>query len=352
MNAAARNLNGNWALLFTLEPSLVDVNIHPAKAEVRFRYPAEIYEAIKIAASNLGSVPKFITTGVKSDFNFNDDTNFNLDSISNSKSNDNAVKNFNPVSTQNIKSNLSTPKNFYDRNNFKAPVQNPVKNYAQDSNKNSARSEQIKFLHDSEKNFNQPQNSVNEFNDSKIKYLGQISSGYLIFDTPDELIIIDPHAAHERINYERIKNIASQSESVQHLLIPVLLHPTLALEVQEFFNELNANGFEIENTTNGLALKGIPAAVSEIAEPEVLLRMSLNALRQNHDGDIKNILWRSWATQACKMSVKLTSELTRYDALELWSNLQKCEQPFTCPHGRPVALKISRQDFAKHFGRE
>ena len=340
VNSAARDLNGNWALFFTLEPSLVDVNIHPTKAEVRFRYPSEIYEAVKIASSNLGSVPKFIT---------GEHENFAGD-ISNSKTGNNFSRsdfNSNAENFSRPKSNLSPGRFFNASNNFHKPA-----------NSSNARDyfEPVKKIPAQKDFFSDLNQTVSENlqteTQTQIKYLGQISSGYLIFDTPDELVIIDPHAAHERINYERIKNIAAKSENVQHLLIPVLLHPTLALETQEYINELNRNGFEIENTSNGLALKGVPAAVSEFFEPDVLLRMSLNALRQNQDGDIKNILWRTWATQACKMSVKLTSEISSHEALILWQKLNECEQPFTCPHGRPVALKISSQDFAKHFGRE
>ena len=310
VNSAARDMNGNWALLFSLEPSLVDVNIHPAKAEVRFRYPSEIYEALKLATYNIGA-PQNIFTEQKHEQEHEHEKSEPLK--------------FSSASPY----KYDTPKKFQD-NNYESKQS---KSFIKPVQKN---------LFDTE--ISQPQ--------SQIIYLGQTMTGYLIFDKPDEIILIDPHAAHERINYERIKNIASQNENTQKLLLPVLLHPTLALEVQEYLKELNDNGFEIENTSGGLSLNGIPAAVSEIEEPEILLRISLAALRENHDGDIKNLLWRTWATQACKMSVKLTNQLSRYEAVELWRKLNECEQPFTCPHGRPTILKISRQDLAKHFGRE
>ena len=129
------------------------------------------------------------------------------------------------------------------------------------------------------------------------------------------------------------------------------MHPTLALEIQEFENELRESGFEFENTTSGVELKTIPSIGVDF-EPLILLRASLNALKKYHDGDTKNILWRTWATMACKASVKLTTKLEADEALTLWKNLHKCEQPFVCPHGRPTMIEIKNSELQKRFGRE
>ena len=291
VNQAARELNGNWALFFTIEPALIDVNIHPAKSEVRFRFPDEIYKAVHSAVNNLGS-PMFIPE----------------------------IK----------KSNV---------------IQKPIKFNSQPQIYN--RIPQKKF------NFEpQPQIFLEEKEtEPAINYLGQNSAGYLIFDDGEKIILIDPHAAHERINYEEIKSKVEKSENIQQLLIPELLHPTLALEIQEFENELRESGFEFENTTSGVELKTIPSIGVDF-EPLILLRASLNALKKYHDGDTKNILWRTWATMACKASVKLTTKLEADEALTLWKNLHKCEQPFVCPHGRPTMIEIKNSELQKRFGRE
>ena len=165
-------------------------------------------------------------------------------------------------------------------------------------------------------------------------------------------MIIDPHAAHERVNYERIKSMAESSTNSQKLLLPVMLHPTLALEAHEFIDELNDSGFELANTPKGLELRAIPVIPNCEFEPEALLRASISALKNHHDGDAKNILWRIWATMACKASVKLTTRLSREEALSLWKSLHECVQPFVCPHGRPVMIEIKNQDLLKRFGRE
>ena len=303
INQGARELAGNWALFFTLDPSLVDVNIHPAKSEVRFRYPDEIFSAIRKAVNNLGS-PMNISVRTET-------PNFPI-SKSKSYAPQPRAKNFSPIT----------------------------------STKQSEQQKQI-YIED----FQLKIQDENENNEPEINYLGQNSGGYLVFDNYDGLVLMDPHAAHERINYEKIKSLAAKSQNVQRLLTPILLHPTLALEAHEYEHALKESGFEFENTASGVELKSVPAIGAEF-EPEVLLRASLGALKNYHDGDTLNILWRTWATMACKASVKLTTKILREEALSIWKNLHECEQPFVCPHGRPTMIEIKNSDLQKRFGRE
>ncbi|MBQ9419995.1 MAG: hypothetical protein IJU31_06410 [Synergistaceae bacterium] len=185
----------------------------------------------------------------------------------------------------------------------------------------------------------------------EIIFMGQNSGGYLVYDNYDGLVLMDPHAAHERINYEKIETLTKKSRHVQKLLTPILLHPTLALEVHEFEHALKESGFGFEDTPSGTELKSVPAIGAEF-QPEVLLRASLAALRGHNDGDTLNILWRTWATMACKASLKLTTKIPREEALSLWKNLHDCQQPFVCPHGRPTLINIKNFDLKKQFGRD
>ena len=293
LSQAARDLAGNWALFFTLNPTLVDVNIHPAKSEVRFRHNGEIYDAVHEAVKHLGS----------------------------------------PMTLPEI---ISTPR---------MPSPSP----ASESGRTS-----------SGWNFGDTPKSVGTqilFSDGEaepepsVKYLGQSSGGYLIYDDGEAVILMDPHAGHERVNYERIKASAESSRNVQKLLNAVLLYPALALEVHEHERELTEAGFVFGNTVKGVELQGVPAIGAEI-KPEELLRTSLDALKINHGRDSKVLLWRMWATMACKASVKLTTEISRDEALTLWKDLHDCEQPYVCPHGRPTLIELKNADLLKRFGRE
>ena len=312
VSAAGRELAGNWALFFTLEPSLVDVNIHPAKAEVRFRYPDEIYSLLHNAVKSLGSpayIPAITAESAKSPV----------------KINPSPVKITPSARTQTPQTRSGW--NFHDSEQSISGA------------KTSGHEENI---------FAEIENDTGE----SVAFMGQNSGGYLVYDTHEGLVIIDPHAAHERINYERIKSSAEKSQNVQKLLMPVILHPTLALEAAEFETALKDSGFELENTESGVEMKSVPSIGSVDFEPEALLRASLRALKNNHDGDTRNILWRTWATMACKASVKLTTRLTNDEALTLWRSLHECEQPYVCPHGRPVMIELKNDDLLKRFGRE
>ena len=110
--------------------------------------------------------------------------------------------------------------------------------------------------------------------EAEITYMGQNSGGYLVFDDGTGITLIDPHAAHERINYEKIKSRAEKSDNVQKLLVPILLHPTLALEAHEFEHELKEAGFEFTNTNSGIELNSIPVIGVEF-EAVSLLRASM-----------------------------------------------------------------------------
>ncbi|MBR0070094.1 MAG: hypothetical protein IJP97_06330, partial [Synergistaceae bacterium] len=332
---------GNYALFFTLEPSLVDVNIHPSKSEVRFRYPSEIYHAVREAVKHLGSpmpVPEIMSTGTqnKTGWNFRDSAEQITGHVNEIFSRP-RIMNPNQAASQNMNQGMS---------------QSMKHDMSLDTNQG--------MNHDTTQDMNARQNhdldlfpedlAIDRAND--IIYLGQNSGGYLIYDNHEGLVIIDPHAAHERVNYERIKSLAESSMNSQKLFLPVLLHPTLALEANEFLYELNNSGFELVNTPKGIELRAIPAIPECEIESEALLRASVSALKNHHDGDTKNILWRIWATMACKASVKLTTRLSREEALSLWKSLHECEQPYVCPHGRPVMIEIKNADLLKRFGRE
>ena len=308
---AARELAGNWALFFTLEPSLVDVNIHPAKAEVRFRYPDEIYSSVRNAVKRLGSpmfIPEIAEKSVTAPPKITPSPKFQ------------------PSPSRSGWNFRDTPSKFTGSGNYGRDKVRQIDIFSDDTESDEAVPE--------------------------VTFLGQNSGGYLVYDTAEGLTLIDPHAAHERINYERIKNAAEKSRNVQKLLVPVILHPTLALEAAEFEEALRSSGFEFENTSSGVDMRAVPAVGDVEFEPEALLRASLRALKNSHDGDTRNILWRTWATMACKASVKLTTKLTRDEALSLWRELHECEQPFVCPHGRPVMIELKNEDLMRRFGRE
>ncbi|MCR5346703.1 MAG: DNA mismatch repair endonuclease MutL, partial [Fretibacterium sp.] len=362
VSAAARELSGSWALFLSLDPSLVDVNIHPAKAEVRFRYPGEVFDAVRQAADQLGS-PAFVAldggekgmreprsraAAMTRGWNFRDGQEVPV------PEEQQEAASFPAAGGQDAASFPAAGGHFPSRE--KTEYIPPSGQNRQNKlfsgrpaplSRGEVYGDAASFLFS---RVEPPEFSENSLPDDPI-YMGQTASGYLVFDAPDGLTLMDPHAAHERIGYERVRAQAQKEWTMQNLLVPVPLPPTLALEAVEHQKELEEAGFAFETKDGGTSLQAVPSCSAERVEPEALLRASLGALREEHDGDPRELLWRAWATIACKAAVKLTGKLSREEALTLWRNLHQCSQPFFCPHGRPTMLRMTSQDLVRHFGR-
>ena len=347
VTAAARELSGNWALFLSLDPSLVDVNIHPAKAEVRFRYPGEVFEAVKQAAAQLGG-PAFVPLKEE------------RQTVAEPRSR--AASMLRGWTFQDGPGERIPPR---EKASYSAPrIEDSVGRFPMSQNRDSSfngnpATHSHGEVYGERASFFFSHIEPPEFQDTpgdaplpgEPVYMGQTSSGYLVFDAPDGLTLMDPHAAHERVGYERVRAQVQKTWTVQNLLVPVPLPPTLALEAGEHREELEKAGFAFETKDGGTSLQAVPSCSAERVEPEALLRASLGALKEEHDGDPRELLWRAWATIACKAAVKLTGTLSREEAMTLWRNLHRCEQPFFCPHGRPTMLRMTPQDLVRHFGR-
>jgi len=180
----------------------------------------------------------------------------------------------------------------------------------------------------------------------------QIDLTYIVSARGDDLIIIDQHAAHERIMYEKIKN--NVIAGTQNLLVP----KTLEIEPKEFalisdnLEEISQMGFDLEIFgKNTIMIRGIPAALKvqniDTAVNEILSELSSSF-------KIKSIEERReavWKMMACKSAVKAGDKLSYVEMDGLIRELFATSNPTTCPHGRPTLVKISKADIEKMFGR-
>ncbi len=356
VSAAARELTGNWALFFDVEPSLIDVNIHPAKAEIRFRYPGDVFDLLKAAAASLGEHAPLIIEGGRT---FSTDGRPRSAAYSTGSSTMAAApRGWNFSDTEESKGGSVEGAGHYNkydkRTGFKSGSASQPYTGA------SAVKPDSYFNRISTPEFNHPLEPENEEifqaaalpNLPDVSYLGQTTDGYLVFDVRDGLVLMDPHAAHERVGYERISSAARSSERGQALLISQPLPPTLSLEAEEYREELEKAGFGFKSVDGGIHISSVPLLGPVNILPEALLRASLAVLKDGRESDTTELLWRTWATMACKEAVKLTTRLTPEEALALWRDLYACEQPFFCPHGRPTTLKLESSKLLGHFGRE
>jgi DNA mismatch repair protein MutL len=185
------------------------------------------------------------------------------------------------------------------------------------------------------------------------RFLGQLASGYLVFETEDGLAVMDPHAAHERIGYERAGRVAGTSVTVQKCAVPLPVPPSLSLEAAEHRRELEETGFAFTEEDGQLFISAFPSLPGGIAgDPVRLIRTILLDWSEDRRKPLGEILWRRLATLACGLSVKLGERLSPSEALALWAGLMECRSPWSCPHGRPTALSLSAKRLESYFGRE
>lgn len=180
------------------------------------------------------------------------------------------------------------------------------------------------------------------------KYIGILFRTYIIIEVENEIYLIDQHAAHERVLYEQIKENYKKhiQQNSQLMLIPEVV--TLTHQEMEFVREnkemLVNIGFDIEEFgENTLKINGIPDLEYRAKTTNIFLDI-LDEMLTNQRTSIKDIEERFIATVACKAAVKANMDLTRQEVDKLIQNLLSLNNPYTCPHGRPTTIKISRKD--------
>jgi DNA mismatch repair protein MutL len=184
--------------------------------------------------------------------------------------------------------------------------------------------------------------------------IGQHRESYILATGPDGLLIIDQHAAHERVLYERIRDrIASGRVLSQRLLVRALYEAapdevdTLAARSEE----LTAAGFEVEALSGrSYAIAALPAEAWDRAPAEVL-REALARLAETGSADPAERLDRLAAGIACRSAVTVRYHLAAEEIRRLVNDWLRCTDRFTCPHGRPVVLSMSEEEMEKYFKR-
>ena len=187
------------------------------------------------------------------------------------------------------------------------------------------------------------------------KFIGIAFSTYIIIEIKDEMYIIDQHAAHERIMYEKIKkNYYSNGEKEsQLLLLPDVITLThkemdIARDNMEIFEKA---GFELEEFgENTIKLNGVPTVCYDLDTKELFLETldEINTVARTAKQEIEE---RFIETVACKAAVKAKMSLDKQEVDCLMDDLLRLPNPFTCPHGRPTAIKMDLKDIEKKFAR-
>ncbi len=183
------------------------------------------------------------------------------------------------------------------------------------------------------------------------KYLGILLRTYIIVEIKDELYLIDQHAAHERILYEQIKenykkNIQNNTQMMLVSQVVNLSHKELQF-VNENLEMFKNIGFELEPFgNNSIKVNGIPDLEYKANKNDLFLDI-LDEMISNERTQVKDVEERFIATVACKAAVKAHMDLDREEVDYLITTLLSLKNPYTCPHGRPTTIKVSKEEIMK-----
>jgi len=300
-------------LFIDIAPELVDVNVHPAKTEVRFRDSSQVHVAVEqgikqalggaeegsalLGDSVLGSQPSVLFTPQRFDAPV-------------------ARTDFTPLFAQQ-----------------RAVVQPPVQQGA--------------AVAEAEP---EPQ-----LGDLQGRVIGQYRLSYILLDTPGGLRLVDQHVAHERILYDRyLARIEARAPSSQHLLTPIL-YETGAAEsavLESHLDELREVGFDIERFSgNAFAISAVPPELVQ-KNVEGFLRKLIDASIDEKSSHVVHVREKVCALLACQAAIKVHRPLGGEEMARLVAEVLQSSNPFACPHGRPIIVDIKHIDIERHFHRK
>ncbi|MBR3146739.1 MAG: DNA mismatch repair endonuclease MutL [Eubacterium sp.] len=342
-----RLFEGRYPVVFLLidtDPASVDVNIHPNKKEIRFHDEDTVVSAVSQAIiQGLASDEAVIKVG---DY-FHDGGKRK------------PLKN-EQVDIKNVLSNMRENAENAEKTDYTAVIKEkqriPDKNISAEETpagyKTYSKPDTGYFPEADPADFDlYPGRQMFDFDD--LKLTGCIFDTYITCEDSDAFYLIDQHAAHERINYERfVGNYLSGEKHSQPLLTPVTADVDLSTAEldDEWIPELEKMGFLIEPFGPGTyIIKEIPVFMG-ISEAETFVKDYAETLGDEMKHSNKIIIDRL-ITKSCKASVKAHDHLSVEEAEALLDDLKKCRNPFSCPHGRPTFIRFTQYQIEKFFKR-
>ena len=331
-------------LLIECDPSIIDVNVHPSKLEIRL-----------LDSNNL---EHDITSCILSALKENE-----LSVFKKEENIKNANDDITPESFKNELS-LKEEKNFAYSDQTSPTLDEETDLWDMfDDEKDNIEQDEKKEKIDLDMPVEKPvQLTFDENVDcqrnffTNLKYIGSFYDTYLILDGDSALYLIDQHAAMERVMYEKIKNSVVQERKLGYsLLIPLLLEynqaDIAAITTNTFKRELERLGIEVETFgEKTIIVRTIPEWIPEGLETE-FVRDIIEHLQKGLKVDRTSLIDNLAKSLACKKSIKANMHIRDDEVSKLLNDLDNCSMPYTCPHGRPTIIKFTSYDLEKLFKR-
>ncbi|MCO6218811.1 DNA mismatch repair endonuclease MutL [Staphylococcus epidermidis] len=355
-----------------MDPILVDVNVHPTKLEVRLSKEDQLYDLI---VTKIREAFKDKILIPQNDLNHASKKNKVLETFEQQKINfekqqsqigetsapyvhDQKDKNHDVESHKNNLDSTSST------NNESTEVSNELHNHIDDSYLQS----QKEVLFDMEQNtsneyeiLNQQSNdikgTVSQTPHRRVPYMeivGQVHGTYIIAQNENGMFMIDQHAAQERIKYEYFREkIGEVTNEVQNLLIPLTFHFSKdeQMIIDQYKDELDNVGVHLEHFGgHDYIVNSYPVWFPK-EEAEEIIKDMIELVLKHKSVDVKKIREDAAIMMSCKKSIKANHYLKNNEMADLIDQLREAEDPFTCPHGRPIIINFSNYELEKLFKR-
>lgn len=370
-------------LCLDIPPDLVDVNVHPAKIEVKFSNEKMIYESVYFAVKNAllhDASPKELKIENKKHFSGNDLYQFSKP--------DKGIQTTIPFkeiekSKPDFKTGTDKAQNSEIINSFEiktfskafevSQVEAPKAQYSSETEEESVKTDEddisklipeaaedladFKFLNSSSfaKKENKSDNidsENNEYKESKPIVIGEVFNTYIIVQKDDDMYLFDKHAAHERYIFEKIKKDADNLDS------QLLFEPVNVLLSFEEYDAVISNldyakqfGFILEDASApNIKVLGVPTVIQDTDPSDILSELAHNFLEHRHNPNL-SLFDELYHSIACKAAIKGNIKSEKIELQSLIDNIFNDDNIKYCPHGRPVFVKLSKKDIEKQFKR-
>lgn len=356
-----------------MNPAFIDVNVHPAKLEVKFSDEAKVFDVIYHAVrsalekNNKETSPFSIVKEeqkieqISKDLVNNgviqkEEKKFDFESATKKLYNKPSVQ----VNTNSLIESLNDKIGDINTEVLEEKVvDNNVVENVENNQKSLDKTEQLEQTETPQFNVEtyeeEPSMLQNEKEPILYKYIGNVFDTYIIIQIEDKMYIIDQHAAHERLLYEQIKEAYySKDRQSQLLLIPILVKLSekemdIVLNNKEMFEK---SGFILEEFgEDTIKISGVPNIGYDIDYKSMFIDTIEELLGANKTEKSEKE-FRFLATLACKAAVKGKMKLDTKEQISLIDQMVKLDNPFTCPHGRPTAYPISKYEIERKFLRK
>lgn len=331
-----------------IAPNNIDVNVHPAKIEVRFTDEKPLFQAIYHAtksALSMKDTPKEATITNKSTVQDNN-RQLGIEQYNDTEDRDKEV--YMPKKENIFRDSGDTTKfikDWYFKGNL------PQKDYSKSQHEDVKSDITVKVCENTNVVAKDEADRIENETPSYERYIGEAFKSYLIIEhNDDELVLIDKHAAHERLLYEKLKSRTDDKLS-QVLLEPVIvtLEKNEYSAVMQHANDILELGFEIEDFGGDkVIVRSTPMEIDNIKD--TIVEIASYLLQNKSDITPQKLDW-VYHNVACRAAIKAGDYNNSKELIELVQMLQGNQDIKYCPHGRPIYIVISKKEIEKQFGR-